>query len=146
MARGISRSARTIAISSRAARGFRCWCSEGTPRTPTHASSAAPASATSTLFDFEREGRRPDGTPIKVAFSLAFASDPAAPDIGFFTCQHRYPENFWNPAFQVHPNTASKRSPAWSLVADEAVATTIVFLTSFTGDRRSGGLDERASA
>ena len=25
------------------------------------------------VFDFEREGRRPDGTPIKVAFSLAFA-------------------------------------------------------------------------
>ena len=46
------------------------------------------------LFDFEREGRRPDGTPIKVAFSLAFASDPAAPDVGFFTCQHRFPENF----------------------------------------------------
>ena len=32
---------------------------------------------------------------------------PAAPDTGFFTCQHRYPENFWNPAFQHHPNTAS---------------------------------------
>ena len=25
------------------------------------------------VFDFEREGRRPDGAPIKVAFSLAFA-------------------------------------------------------------------------
>jgi Glyoxalase-like domain len=60
------------------------------------------------VFDFEREGRRPDGTPIKVAFSLAFASDPAAPDIGFFTCQHRIPENFWNPAFQVHPNAAAR--------------------------------------
>ena len=27
-------------------------------------------------YDFEREGKRPDGTPVKVAFSLAFAADP----------------------------------------------------------------------
>jgi hypothetical protein len=59
------------------------------------------------LFEFERDARRPDGTPIKVAFALAFASDPHAPDVGFFTCQHRHPENFWNPAFQVHANTAA---------------------------------------
>ena len=30
-------------------------------------------------IDFEREGKRPDGTAMKVAFSLAFARDPAAP-------------------------------------------------------------------
>ena len=58
------------------------------------------------LYDFEREGKRPDGTPVKVAFSLAFASDHAA-DVGFFTCQQHYPENFWNPAFQKHANGAS---------------------------------------
>ena len=59
------------------------------------------------VFDFEREAKRPDGTAIKVAFSLVFASDPSAAEIGFFTCQHRFPENFWNPAFQVHSNTAA---------------------------------------
>jgi catechol 2,3-dioxygenase-like lactoylglutathione lyase family enzyme len=58
-------------------------------------------------FDFEREAKRPDGSTVKVAFSLAFASDPGAPDTGFFTCQQHYPENFWNPAFQVHPNGAT---------------------------------------
>jgi hypothetical protein len=58
-------------------------------------------------YEFEREARRPDGTSVKVAFSLAFASDKNAPEIGFFTCQHRYPENFWNPAFQDHANTAT---------------------------------------
>lgn len=58
------------------------------------------------VFDFEREATRPDGSPIKVAFSLAFASDPHAPNIGFFSCQQRFPENFWNPAFQVHANSA----------------------------------------
>jgi hypothetical protein len=56
------------------------------------------------VFNFEREGKRPDGSPVKVAFSLAFAQDKGAPDTGFFTCQHHYPENFWNPAFQQHAN------------------------------------------
>ena len=56
------------------------------------------------VFDFEREGKRPDGSTVKVAFSLAFAADTKAPDTGFFTCQQHYPENFWNPAFQKHAN------------------------------------------
>lgn len=60
------------------------------------------------LYEFEREGRHPDGTPVTLAFALAFASDPYAPDIGFFTSFQRYPRNFWNPAFQVHANTAEK--------------------------------------
>jgi catechol 2,3-dioxygenase-like lactoylglutathione lyase family enzyme len=59
------------------------------------------------LFDFEREARRPDNTPIKVAFTLAFARDPAAPQVGFFTCQQHYPANFWNPAFQKHANSVT---------------------------------------
>lgn len=57
---------------------------------------------------FEREAKRPDGTPIKVGFSLAFAQDRAAPSMRFATCQQHYPENFWNPAFQKHPNGASE--------------------------------------
>ena len=56
------------------------------------------------VFDFEREAKRPDGSTVKVAFSLAFATDAKALDTGYFTCQQHYPENFWNPAFQVHPN------------------------------------------
>ncbi len=59
------------------------------------------------LFEFEREGKRPNGTPVKLAFALAFASCPEAGDIGFFTSMQRYPENFWNPSFQVHANTAN---------------------------------------
>lgn len=54
---------------------------------------------------FEREAKRPDGTPIKVGFSLAFARDGA---MRFATCQQHYPENFWNPAFQKHSNGASE--------------------------------------
>ena len=56
---------------------------------------------------FEREGQRPDGTPVKVGFSLTFAEDQAAPNIHFTTCQQHYPENFWNPAFQRHVNSAA---------------------------------------
>lgn len=56
---------------------------------------------------FEREGRKPDGSPTKLAFSLAFAQDEAAPDIHFATCQHHHPENFWNLEFQQHANSAT---------------------------------------
>lgn len=58
------------------------------------------------LCEMEREGKRPDGSAFKVAFALAFAANPRAPETGFFTCLHHHPENFWNPAFQIHPNTA----------------------------------------
>jgi len=61
---------------------------------------------------FEREGKRPDGTTTKVGFSLAFARDAKAPGIGFAVCQQHFPENFWNPAFQQHPNTGAP-SRAW---------------------------------
>jgi len=58
------------------------------------------------LFDFSRDAKRPDGTPTRVAFTLAFARDAAAPEIGFFTSRQHHPENFWNPAFQSHANGA----------------------------------------
>jgi hypothetical protein len=57
-------------------------------------------------FDFARKGRRPDGSEVEVAFSLAFAASPALPETGFFVCQQRFPENFWSRAAQVHPNGA----------------------------------------
>lgn len=55
-------------------------------------------------FFFERRGRRPDGSDVRVAFTLAFAADEAMPGAGFFTCEQHEPGNFWNPAFQRHPN------------------------------------------
>lgn len=57
-------------------------------------------------FHFERTGKKPDGSETKVAFSLAFAADKGAPKAGFFVCQQHFPENFWNPAFQIHENGA----------------------------------------
>ena len=87
------------------------------------------------LYEFEREGQRPDGTPVKVAFALAFAADPGSPDTGFFTCQHRYPESFWNPAFQRHPNSASAVAGV-VLVADNP-GDHHIFLEVFTGEREA---------
>ncbi|MCB8820717.1 VOC family protein [Microvirga rosea] len=57
-------------------------------------------------FHFERKGVRPDGSEVHVAFSLAFAAMPSLTRAGFFVCQQHYPENFWNPAFQIHDNRA----------------------------------------
>jgi Glyoxalase-like domain len=84
------------------------------------------------LFNFERDGKRPDGAPTKVAFSLAFARDVKAPDIGYFTCKQRHPENFWNPAFQNHPNGAIGIAGA-ALVADKP-GEHRMFLSAFTGE------------
>jgi hypothetical protein len=83
------------------------------------------------LFDFVRDAKRPDGTPTKVAFTLAFARDTAAPDIGFFTSRQHYPENFWNPAFQSHANGVTGIAGI-VLVADRPWDHQ-TFLTAFTG-------------
>lgn len=84
---------------------------------------------------FEREGRRPDGTAVKVGFSLAFAEDRHAPDIRFATCQQHYPENFWNPAFQKHGNGVAGIAGV-VLVAD-APRRQKDFLLAFSGAREA---------
>jgi hypothetical protein len=85
------------------------------------------------LFNFERQANRPDGTAVKVAFSLAFARDGSAPDVGFFTSLHHFPENFWSPAFQHHTNTAATLAGA-VLVADNP-SDHHIFLSAFTAER-----------
>jgi len=89
--------------------------------------------AASDALHFEREGKRPDGSPVKVAFSLAFARDAGAPEIGFAVCQQHYPENFWNPAFQQHTNTAS--GIAGAVLAAENPTDHHIFLSALTGER-----------
>jgi catechol 2,3-dioxygenase-like lactoylglutathione lyase family enzyme len=83
-------------------------------------------------FDFEREAKRPDGSTVKVGFSLAFATDSAAPWIGYFTCQQHYPENFWNPAFQIHPNGVT--GIAGVTMVAENPADHAAFFRAFTGE------------
>jgi len=83
------------------------------------------------LFNFVREGKKPDGTIVKLAFSLAFASDVKSPRVRFGTCQHYYPENFWNPALQAHANSATAVRGV-VLVADNP-SDHHIFLKAFTG-------------
>ena len=85
------------------------------------------------VFDFGREAKKPDGTTVKVAFSLVFAHDPASPGLGFAVCQQHFPENFWNPAFQLHDNGATG-VPGIVMVADNP-SDHHVFLKDFTGIR-----------
>ena len=96
------------------------------------------------VFDFAREGTRPDGTPVKLAFSLVFARDPASPKLGFVACQHHFPENFWDPAFQSHANGAGAVRGA-VMVADNPTDHHI-FLKAFCGvqDLHSSSIGVRA--
>jgi len=55
-------------------------------------------------FPFGRIARQPDGSEKEVAFELAFAHPAALPDLVFFTCHNKFPENFWKPDFQIHGN------------------------------------------
>ena len=96
------------------------------------------------VFDFAREGTKPGGTPVKLAFSLAFAADPASPDVRFAVCQHHFPENFWDPAFQTHANGAQGVRGA-VMVADNPTDHHI-FLKAFTAlsDLHSPSIGVRA--
>jgi catechol 2,3-dioxygenase-like lactoylglutathione lyase family enzyme len=89
--------------------------------------------AASDVLRFEREGRKPDGSPVTVAFSLAFARDDKAPDLAFAACQQHYPENFWNAALQAHANSVSGIAGV-VLVADNP-SDHHIFLSAFTGER-----------
>lgn len=90
-------------------------------------------------FFFQRRGRRPDGGEMEVAFTLAFATDPAAPQAGFFVCEQHRPENFWNTVFQHHPNGA-RDIAAVRLAAPEPAAH-LGFLRTFAGVAETSGHD-----
>ncbi len=87
--------------------------------------------AGSEVMRFEREGKRPDGSAVKVAFSLAFAANKGAPDIHFATCQQHFPENFWNPVFQKHANSVS--AIAGVVVVAGEPARHAAFMQNFAG-------------
>jgi len=89
--------------------------------------------AASSAMRFDREGKRPDGSPVQVAFSLAFARDPLAPDVGLAVCQQHYPENFWNPDFQSHANGATGVLGVVMVAADPGVHADV--LAAFAGAR-----------
>lgn len=87
----------------------------------------------SDALSFEREAKRPDGGAVKVGFALAFARDDAAPEAAFMTCQQLYPENFWNPAFQIHSNGA--QGIAGVVLVAEKPSDHHIFLSALAGER-----------
>lgn len=89
--------------------------------------------AASPAMRFEREGKRPDGSPVTVAFSLAFARDPLAPEIGFAVSEQHFPENFWSESLQQHANGVTDVAGA-VMVADNP-SDHHIFLSAFTGER-----------
>ena len=96
------------------------------------------------VFEFAREGKKPDGTPVKLAFSLAFASDAASSNVRFALCQHHFPQNFWDPAFQNHPNGA--KAVAGAVMVADSPTDHHIFLKAFTGlsDLHSTSIGVRA--
>jgi hypothetical protein len=84
-------------------------------------------------FDFARKGVKADGSPTEVAFSLAFAADPAMPECAFFTCQHHFPENFWSKTAQTHANGA--RGVARVTIVADNPSDHHIFLGAFVGER-----------
>lgn len=92
-------------------------------------------------FDFERQATLPDGKQVTVAFSLAYATSPAMPNIAFFTCHQKAPQYFWKPEFQKHANGA-QRIAAVYIAANDPPAHR-AFLEGLTGaaaEDISGGL------
>jgi catechol 2,3-dioxygenase-like lactoylglutathione lyase family enzyme len=85
------------------------------------------------VLRFEREGKRPDGSPVKVAFSLAFARDVLAPAHNFAVCQQHYPESFWNADYQRHANGVTGVAGA-VMVADNP-SEHHIFMSAFAGER-----------
>jgi catechol 2,3-dioxygenase-like lactoylglutathione lyase family enzyme len=89
--------------------------------------------AASDALHFEREGSRADASKVQLGFSLVFAREEKAPAIGFALCQQHWPENFWDPAFQHHANTASAITGA--VIVAENPTDHHIFLSAFTGVR-----------
>ena len=64
-------------------------------------------------FDFSRLATMPNGDNVRVGFSLAFVTHPAAPWLGLFACQHHLPEYYAQPRYQSHSNAAWTVRDVW---------------------------------
>jgi hypothetical protein len=89
--------------------------------------------ARSDALTFERAGKGPDGSTVTIGFSLAFARDPRAPEIGFAVCRQHNPRLFWNPVLQQHANGAT--GIAGAVLVAENPTDHHIFLTAFSGVR-----------
>lgn len=81
-------------------------------------------------FDFERASELPDGSVIRLGFSLAFATADDCPRASFFTCVNRNPDVFWKPEFEAHANGADGITEAVLVAKDPSQLA--AFTASFT--------------
>lgn len=90
-------------------------------------------------FSFERTATAPDGRELPVSFTLAFASHAEFVRAGVFALIHHHPpENFWHPAYQAHPNTAT-RLMAVTMVAPHPERTAGVMARLAGTDAKAAG-------
>ena len=77
----------------------------------------------------------PDGTEVKVGFSVAFVSHSAAPWLGLFACQHFMPEYYEQPQYLEHFNGALKILDVWVVgeTAQDDLAEFIATVSGATG-------------
>ncbi len=90
--------------------------------------------ATYPSFHFGRDATLPDGSVARVAFTLAFVTDPRMPEAAFFACQQHAPQFFWKPQFQRHANGA-KRIAEVAIRAAEPCALRDFFVKLFGASR-----------
>lgn len=64
-------------------------------------------------FEFSRLARKANGEELRIGFALAFVSNPAAPWLGLFSCQHFAPDYFEQPEYLRHANSAVSIEDVW---------------------------------
>src|SRR5262249_41883715 len=84
-------------------------------------------------FDFSKMATTHNGENIKLSFSLAFISHPAAPWFRLFACQYGQPEFYTQPQYLNHPNAASTVQDVW--ITGEAAPDLADFVSTVTGAR-----------
>ena len=82
-------------------------------------------------FDFSKMATTHDGETVKLSFSLAFVSHPAAPWFGLFACQYGQPEFYAQPQYLNHPNAASTVQDVW--ITGGAAQDLADFMSKVTG-------------
>jgi Glyoxalase-like domain len=86
-------------------------------------------------FNFSRAATMADGQEVTVSFSLAFVSQPAAPWLGLFACQHHRPDYFAQPRYLQHANGATAVEDVW--IVGETAPDLAGFMRTVTGAKAS---------
>lgn len=82
-------------------------------------------------FEFARPAALPDGSEITIGFRLAYVTNPTAPWLGLFACQHFRPDFFEQPRFLAHANGATRVADVW--IVAEAPEALQAYLSIVTG-------------